>query len=58
VVSREGARVELRWDPRVVDSRELVAAVAARPGVRDLLLERPPIEEIVAKLYRDREGER
>jgi ABC-2 type transport system ATP-binding protein len=55
VVSRIGPRVQLRWDPRVVDSRELVARVAAQPGVRDLLLERPPIEEIVAQLYRDRE---
>lgn len=54
VVERVGARVELRWDPRVVDSRELVTHVAALPGVRDLLLERPPIEEIVARLYRDR----
>jgi len=50
-VGREGARVRLRWDPAVVDSRELVATVAGRPGVRDLLLERPPIEEIVARLY-------
>jgi ABC-2 type transport system ATP-binding protein len=56
VVVRTGARVELRWDPRVVDSRDLVARVAALPGVHDLLLERPPIEEIVAKLYGDREG--
>ena len=55
VVSRTGARVQLRWDPRVVDSRQLVADVAARPGVRDLLLERPPIEEIVAKLYREQD---
>ena len=55
VVVRTGARVELRWDPRVTDSRELVARVAALPGVHDLLLERPPIEEIVAKLYRDRQ---
>jgi ABC-2 type transport system ATP-binding protein len=58
VVAREGARVQLRWDPRVVDSRELVARVAALPGVRDLLLERPPIEEIVARLYRDRDEDR
>jgi ABC-2 type transport system ATP-binding protein len=56
VVARTGARVELRWDPSVVDSREQVARVAALPGVHDLLLERPPIEEIVAKLYGDREG--
>jgi ABC-2 type transport system ATP-binding protein len=55
IVSRVGPRVHLRWDPRAIDSRELVARVAAQAGVRDLLLERPPIEEIVAKLYRDRE---
>jgi ABC-2 type transport system ATP-binding protein len=55
VVSREGARVHLRYDPAVVSTPELVARVAAHPGVRDLLLENPPIEEIVAKLYRDRE---
>jgi len=55
VVRREGARVHLRYDPSVVATPELVARVAAHPGVRDLLLENPPIEEIVAKLYRDRE---
>ena len=53
VVSREGARVHLRYDPEVVATPELVARVAAHPGVRDLLLENPPIEEIVARLYRE-----
>ncbi len=53
IVSREGARVHLRYDPAVVPTPELVAKVAAHPGVRDMLLENPPIEEIVAKLYRE-----
>jgi ABC-2 type transport system ATP-binding protein len=53
VVSREGARVHLRYDPERVSTPELVARVAAHPGVRDLLLENPPIEEIVARLYRE-----
>lgn len=51
-ISRDGSRVVLRFDPRRVSAAELIGRVTARHAVRDLFVENPPIEEIVARLYR------
>jgi len=53
VVSRNGPRIELRFDPRRVDPGTLIARLTARHAVRDLFVEPPPIEEVVAELYRE-----
>jgi len=54
VIRREGDRVTLRFDPSTVSTAELVGRVTARHAVRDLLVQHPPIEEIIARLYADR----
>ncbi|WP_437645317.1 ABC transporter ATP-binding protein [Sorangium sp. So ce362] len=51
VLRREGGRVTLRFDPAVISTAELVGRVTARYPVRDLLVQNPPIDEIVARLY-------
>ncbi|WP_437903945.1 ABC transporter ATP-binding protein [Sorangium sp. So ce327] len=51
VIRREGARVTLRFDPAAISTAELVGRVTARTPVRDLLVQNPPIDEIVARLY-------
>ncbi|WP_437575291.1 ABC transporter ATP-binding protein [Sorangium sp. So ce887] len=51
VIRREGDRVTLRFDPAVISTAELVGRVTARYPVRDLLVQNPPIDEIVARLY-------
>jgi len=51
VVSRDGARVTLAFDPRRTPAADLIAHVTARHSVRDLFVENPPIEEIIARLY-------
>jgi ABC-2 type transport system ATP-binding protein len=63
-----GQRTQLWWDLPVVESFELafdpgrvspatlIARITARYDVRDLFVENPPIEEIIAELYR-RSGE-
>jgi len=51
LVRRDGGRVWLRFDPACVPAAELIARVTARHAVRDLYVENPPIEEIVARLY-------
>ena len=53
VVARDGHRVELAFDPERVPAATLIARLAAAHPVRDLFVVPPPIEEIVAKLYRD-----
>jgi len=52
-IRRDGSRVVLRFDPRVVPAAELISRITARHAVRDLFVENPPIEEIIARLYRE-----
>jgi len=49
--SRDGRRVHLRFDPERVPAATLIARIAGRHAVRDLYVQNPPIEEIVARLY-------
>ena len=51
VIRREGRRVHLGFDPRRVPPAELIARFTSRHAVRDLFVESPPIEEIVARMY-------
>lgn len=51
VISREGRRVHLRFDPEEVSAAELIGRLTAGHAIRDLFVENPPIEEIVARLY-------
>ncbi|HKE17478.1 MAG TPA: ATP-binding cassette domain-containing protein [Kofleriaceae bacterium] len=51
VVSRDGHRVCLAFDPQAVSPAELIARVTSRFPVRDLFVENPPIETIIARLY-------
>jgi ABC-2 type transport system ATP-binding protein len=53
LVRREGARVELAFDPARVPAATLVGRLLARHAVRDMILEGPSIEEVVARLYRE-----
>ena len=51
VVMREGARVHLRFDPARVSAPELIARITNGNAIRDLIVENPPIEEVIARLY-------
>ena len=51
VMRREGPRVHLSFDPRHIPPADLIARIASRHPVRDLFVENPPIEEIVARMY-------
>ena len=51
VVRREGARVRLAFDPQRVSPATLIGRITAAHPVRDLFVENPPIESIVARLY-------
>jgi ABC-2 type transport system ATP-binding protein len=50
-IRRDGHRVTLAFDPARVTTAALIARVAARHPVRDLFVQNPPIEEIIARLY-------
>jgi len=51
VIRRDGHRACLAFDPQVVAPAELVRRVTSHHAVRDLFVENPPIETIVARLY-------
>ncbi|HSI83269.1 MAG TPA: ATP-binding cassette domain-containing protein [Candidatus Methylacidiphilales bacterium] len=51
IVSREGGRVVLRFDPDTIPPTELLRRITERCEVTDLFIEFTPIEEIVAQLY-------
>jgi ABC-2 type transport system ATP-binding protein len=52
LVQRSGARVTLAFDPRQISPTDLIQLLVGRHAVRDLFVEHPPIEEVVAELYR------
>jgi ABC-2 type transport system ATP-binding protein len=51
VLRREGQRFVLGFDPGEIPTAELIRRVTARQAVRDLFVENPPIEYIIAQLY-------
>jgi ABC-2 type transport system ATP-binding protein len=48
---REGRRVEIVFDPRVIGAPALIAQIAAEHPVRDIHVEQPTIEEVIANFY-------
>ena len=53
VLRREGGQVCLQFDPQVISPANLIRRVTAQYGVRDLFVENPPIETIIARLYKE-----
>ncbi len=56
LLRREGRRVELSFDPEETPAAALISRLTAQHAVRDLFVENPPIEEIIAHLYRQNQG--
>ena len=54
VVQRDGPRVHLSFAPERISAPALISRITARHEVRDLFVENPPIEEVIAQLYRNR----
>jgi ABC-2 type transport system ATP-binding protein len=51
LLRREGHRVTLSYDPARTPTADLIRRITAQNAVRDLFVENPPIEEIIARLY-------
>jgi ABC-2 type transport system ATP-binding protein len=51
IIEREGHRVVMKFDPETTPPAELISRIAANYEIRDLFVENPPIEEIIAKIY-------
>jgi ABC-2 type transport system ATP-binding protein len=53
VIRRNGQSVTLAFDPARIPATALIGRLTAAHAVRDLYVENPPIEEIIARLYRE-----
>ena len=53
VISRDGAQLTLAFDPQRISAADLIGRISARYPIRDLYVENPPIEEIVAQVYEE-----
>jgi ABC-2 type transport system ATP-binding protein len=53
VIRQEGHRVWLSFNPTLTPVQHLIARVTAAHPVADLFVENPPIEEIIAKYYKN-----
>jgi len=51
VIGRDGPQVTLEFDPERISAPDLIHHITSVYGVRDLYVENPPIEEIVAEVY-------
>ena len=53
LIKREGHRLWLSYNPEAIKTPELIREITSRFSIRDLYVENPPIEEIIAKFYRN-----
>ncbi len=51
LVARQGRRLRLAFDAQRTPAAQLIANLAGQVPIRDLVLEDPPIEEVVARFY-------
>ena len=51
LVRHEGHRAVYGFDPAILTAAEVIAAVSGQIAVRDIFVENPPIELIIARLY-------
>jgi len=52
LVSHNGNHAEFRFNPTMVSATEVLASISQGNHVKDLVIENPPIEEIVAAIYK------
>lgn len=51
VVGVDGTRLHLAFDPTLITTAELIGELAAALPVKDILVENPPIETLITRLY-------
>ncbi len=51
IISRSDNVVHVGFDPEVISSTALISRIVEKYHVKDLLVENPPIEELIAQLY-------
>ncbi len=53
LLKQEGHRAWLKYNPQKTSTTALISRITSNYPIRDLYIENPPIEEIIAQLYRE-----
>lgn len=53
LLKQEGHRAWLKYNPQKTSTTTLISRITSNYPIRDLYIENPPIEEIIAQLYRE-----
>lgn len=53
VIKQERHRVWLNFDPAIITTPEIISRITANHSITDLYVENPPIEELIARFYRE-----
>ena len=51
LIDRTGHRLRLAFDPQTISPAALINRITSKHSVRDLFVENPPIESIIARIY-------
>jgi ABC-2 type transport system ATP-binding protein len=51
VINRHGRTLEIAFNPEIITSAALISDIVSRYEVLDLLVENPPIENLISELY-------
>ena len=57
LLEAEGHRLVLAYDPSIVATDKLIGRIASKYRVRDIFVENPPIDEIIARYYTSLKGD-
>ncbi len=55
LVSQQGLRLEFVFDPARVSAADLISELVSKYAVRDIFIESPAIEEVIAQVYMEQE---
>jgi ABC-2 type transport system ATP-binding protein len=50
-IRKDGNRIVLAFDPQTIAPAELIRRITSQHAIKDLFVENPPIESIIARLY-------
>jgi ABC-2 type transport system ATP-binding protein len=53
LIKQEGHRIWLSFNPTITPTPALISRIASKHAIQDLYVENPPIEEIIARFYRN-----
>lgn len=57
LVDSEGGRVRMAFDPQLLPPQVLVKDITENHAFSDISIEHPPVEELIARIYRERLGQ-